>query len=216
MINPLAVRIKKLRQERGWTQEELAKRSGLDRGYIANLEGTKSIKSPSAETFLKLAHACNIPLDELYRVAGYIKGHPATRGFTHKDTLEEILGKLKLAAPISIPVYTDFPFHAGEPTQAVEYLYRERNKTASDNIEAYICRGNCMEPKINDGDIIIVDRDAVIDHGDIVACLADDELRLGQLKRIANELWLENSTSRMKFNQCQVAATVIEVVKRLK
>lgn len=56
----LAEKIKELRAARGWTQLELAKRSGLDRGYIANLEGSKSIKRPSADAFIKLASAFNI------------------------------------------------------------------------------------------------------------------------------------------------------------
>jgi len=63
-------RVKELRKERGWTQTELAKRSGLSRGYIANLEGSKSIKRPSASVLLNLARAFRIKPEDLYQAAG--------------------------------------------------------------------------------------------------------------------------------------------------
>ncbi|MBY9021812.1 MAG: hypothetical protein KGD67_12210, partial [Candidatus Lokiarchaeota archaeon] len=91
----------------------------------------------------------------------------------HPETPEEILDKLKLATPQSIPVYPweAFPFHAGLGYEPTEYIYRARPKMASKNIEAYIVHGKCLEPKVTDGDIIIVDREGTIDNGDIVACL---------------------------------------------
>ncbi|MFA4917133.1 MAG: S24 family peptidase, partial [Syntrophales bacterium] len=65
-------------------------------------------------------------------------------------------------------------------------------------------------------DIIIVDREGQIDNGDIVACLIDGELHLARLRKVADELWLENNNRKYRFQECQVAATVIEVIKRLK
>lgn len=86
----------------------------------------------------------------------------------------------------------------------------------SKNIEAYIVHGNCLESKIGDGDVIIVDGDGVIDNGDIVACLLDNEFHVLRVRKVANELWLENNYEKYKFEQCHDAAPVIECIKRLK
>ena len=212
----LAEKLKELRVQRDWTQLEVAKRSGLDRGYIANLEGSKSIQRPSADAFLKLARAFNIRPEELYQAAGYIK---ETRGiYPHPETPEQILDRLRLATPQSIPVYPweAFPFHAGDSVEPVEYVYRARPKSTNGKIEAYFVHGDCLEPKIYDGDVIIVDRDGVIDNGDIVACLLDDEFHVLRVRKVAGELWLENNYNKYKFEQCQAVAPVIESIRRLK
>ena len=210
----LKQKIRELRAERDWTQAELAKRSGLDRGYIANLEGSKSIRRPSADALLKLARAFNIKPEELYEAAGYIKEFEDVK--PHPDTPEEILDKLKLATPISIPVYTDYPFHAGDPVEPVDFIYRARPKIANKNIEGYLVHGKCLEPQINSGDIVIVDREGEMNNGDIIACLLGNEVHIARLRKIADELWLENNNGRRKFEECQVAAPVIECIRRLK
>jgi len=212
----LRQKIRELRAERGWTQAELAKRSGLDRGYIANLEGSKSIQRPSADAFLKLARAFCIEPEELYQAAGYIKDINDTH--PRPETPEEILARLKLATPQSIPVYPweAFPFHAGDAVDPVEYVYRARPKSSSDHIEAYIVHGDCLEPKVNDGDVIIVDREGAIDNGDIVACLLDDEFHVLRVRKVASQIWLENNYKKYKFEECQEIAPVIECIRRLK
>jgi len=212
----LAQKIRELRKERDWTQAELARRAGLDRGYIANLEGSKSIQRPSADAFLKLARAFNIKPEELYQAAGYIKEIKGTQ--IRPESPDEILDKLRLATPQSIAVYPweAFPFHAGDMVDPVDYVYIPRQKSSSRKIEAYIVHGNCLEPKVNDGDVIIVDRDGAIDNGDIVACLVDNEFHVLRVRKVAGQVWVENNYRKFKFDECQVAAPVIETIRRLK
>jgi len=208
----LAKKIRELRVERGWAQLELANRSGLDRGYIANLEGSKSIQRPSADAFLKLARAFKIKPEELYQAAGYIKEISTT---PPPETFEELLDRLKLAAPQSIPVYLDYPVHAGDGVRPTDYVYHHP-RLAGRNIEGYLVYGKCLEPLVGNGDIIIVDREAGITNGDLVACLADGKLCLARLRKVADELWLETNETKFRFEDCQVAAPVIEIRKRLK
>jgi len=212
----LSAKLKELRKERNWTQQELADRSGLDRGYIANLEGSKSVQRPSADAFLKLAHAFNIKPEELYQAAGYIKEIKDTR--PRAETTEDLLDRLKLATPQSIPVYSweAFPFKAGDNVEPEEYVYIPRRKSVTKHIEAYIVRGNCLEPKISDGDVIVVDRQGAIDNGDIVACLLDNEFHVLRVRKVAGDTWLENNYKKYKFEDCQDAAPVIECIRRLK
>jgi len=44
----------------------------------------------------------------------------------------------------------------------------------------------------------------------------NDELHIARLRKIADELWLENNDGRYRFQECQVAAPVIEVIKKAK
>jgi len=72
------------------------------------------------------------------------------------------------------------------------------------------------EPIIKDNDIIIVDREGIIDNGDIVATLTAGQLYLGYLRKIVDEVYVENNEGRIKFDECQIAAPVIEIIRRLK
>lgn len=210
----LAQKLKELRLERGWTQQEVAKRSGLGRRTVSYFEKQDRERTP-AEILLKFARAFNIKPEKLYEAAGYIK---EAKIFPRPETPEEILDKLRLATPQSIPVYPweAFPFHAGDMVEPVEYVYISRRKPAGKNIEAYIVHGNCLEPKIGDGDVIVIDREGAIDNGDIVACLLDNEFHVLRVRKVAGEVWLENNYKKYKFEQCQDIAPVIECIRRLK
>jgi hypothetical protein len=104
----------------------------------------------------------------------------------------------------------------GDGVEPIEYIYRARPKIASKNIQAYVVHGDCLSPKINDKDVIIIDKDGVIDNGDIVACVLDNQFHLLRVCKVADELWLENNHGKFKFEQCQDAAPVIECIRRLK
>ena len=210
VVSNLNGKIKELRLARDWTQQELANRALIDRGYLANLEAG-TVKKPSAETFLKLARAFNIRPEELYQAAGYIK--EAKNAYQYKESPEQILERLRLAQPVAIPVYNEFPVHAGTPAEPIDYIYIERQKAAKKNIEAYIIHGSCLEPKVSEGDVIIVDRDASIEHGDIVACLSEDRIIVGRLKKVGDDYWVQNSEFGMRLEDCVVSAKVIQVNK---
>jgi transcriptional regulator with XRE-family HTH domain len=65
--------IKELRERRGLTQEELAKRAGVSQGYIAKLEPSnragkaKTVRraNPSVAILKRLARALGVPVTEL-------------------------------------------------------------------------------------------------------------------------------------------------------
>ena len=57
-IKRTAMRIKKLREARAFSQEELAKRAGISRGYLARLETAR--QDPTLTTLEKLAKALGV------------------------------------------------------------------------------------------------------------------------------------------------------------
>ena len=47
-------RVRKLRKARGWSQEEMAERFGIDRAYVSHVErGTKNICLPTLDILAK-------------------------------------------------------------------------------------------------------------------------------------------------------------------
>lgn len=195
-----------LRDEHNLTQPELADKAGIGRSTIAAIETGRRKRGLSPGQMKALGKAYGIPVSEL-----------ASR--LHGGEPQPLSSALRLPNVVAVPVYKDYAFHAssgGVPVEPVELIYRARVKESENRaLEGYIVRGYCLLPHIDDGDIIIVDREAGIDHGDIIACQIDGELHVGRLKKIADTLYLENNEGRRGFCECQIAAKVIEVIHRL-
>ncbi|HEX5392634.1 MAG TPA: helix-turn-helix transcriptional regulator [Rhodocyclaceae bacterium] len=58
LVSHFASAVRRLREDRGWSQEHLAERSNLNRSYVGDLERGQSI--PSLTTIGKLAEAFDL------------------------------------------------------------------------------------------------------------------------------------------------------------
>lgn len=58
-------KIRKLREDKHLTQEELAMEAGLNRAYIGYIE--RGERNPSTETISKIAKALKTPIYELFK-----------------------------------------------------------------------------------------------------------------------------------------------------
>jgi len=65
MLQRLGRRIQTLRDRRTMTQEELAAKASLSRGYLARLETGRH--DPSATTLAKIAKALRVPIASLFK-----------------------------------------------------------------------------------------------------------------------------------------------------
>ena len=61
----MGFRIKKLREEKNWTQKELALESGVSQNLIARLE-SGSLRSTSTDTLFKLAKALGKKVEDIF------------------------------------------------------------------------------------------------------------------------------------------------------
>ena len=61
--NRLAVNMKRLRKERGWSQEALADEAGLDRTYISGIE--RKVRNPTIDVIERIARALDAPAGSL-------------------------------------------------------------------------------------------------------------------------------------------------------
>lgn len=58
-IKLVQANIKKYRQERGYSQEELSEIAGISRDYLSEIERTKKV--PSLKRLLQIAEALEVP-----------------------------------------------------------------------------------------------------------------------------------------------------------
>jgi len=56
--------VRQLRDAKGWTQETLAERAGMDRSYIAGIEA--GLRNPSVKAVGKIAKGLGVRLSELF------------------------------------------------------------------------------------------------------------------------------------------------------
>ena len=71
-VDQLGMRIKFLRKERKWSQEDLALEDDVNKNYISDLENGR--RNPSLEILEKIAIAFNISLSELFKGIETIPG----------------------------------------------------------------------------------------------------------------------------------------------
>ena len=65
ILRQFGTKVKKLREAKGWTQEELARRTGLHRTYIGSIERCE--RNVSLINIEKLTKALSVPIEYLVR-----------------------------------------------------------------------------------------------------------------------------------------------------
>lgn len=60
----LALQLRQLRRDKGWSQEKLAEEADMHRTYLAGIE--RSLRNPSLENLVKLANAVGVSMAELF------------------------------------------------------------------------------------------------------------------------------------------------------
>lgn len=57
-------RVRELRKERGWSQEEFADRCGLDRTYVSGIE--RGVRNPTLQIVGSISKALNVEISVLF------------------------------------------------------------------------------------------------------------------------------------------------------
>ena len=173
--------IKKYREKNNMTMEDFSKKSGLSKGYISMLEKNRHPQNnkeiiPSLETFKKVSKAMNISIDELMRAVD--NDQPVS--LSSIPEFDNMFPVEKKKIPMLGEIACGQPIFANED--------RESYVLAGTDINADYClkaRGDSMiGARINDGDIVFIREQAIVDDGDIAAVIIDDE---ATLKRVYYE-----------------------------
>jgi transcriptional regulator with XRE-family HTH domain len=64
VLKALGGRIRELRNERDWSQEQLSEAAYLDRSYVAGIEA--GLRNPSVRSLLKIANALGVSIGKLF------------------------------------------------------------------------------------------------------------------------------------------------------
>ena len=134
-------RIRKYRKDMKLTQDELAKKLNTSKGTISNYE--TGYRSPRQDDLFLLAEVLNINIDDLFppREDNKIETH-------------------------NIPVVSKIS--AGEPIHAEENIESYiAIPNAKENTFGLIVSGDSMDKEFKDGDIVVVEKDAVVENGQI-------------------------------------------------
>lgn len=202
-------RVRRLRESLGWNQAELAYHAGVDPSYIWKLEAGQ-VPRPGGLTLAKVARGLRVPLRQLVEEA-------ETQTSMRRPT-EELLAELRASLPIRVPVVRQ-PASAG-PGNVIEYEYLPPDPGWSERREDFLgvpVSGNCMAPRIEDGDIVIIDQKAEPKIGDTVVALHDGEAIIKKLAREHGHLRLVAAQGRPPIDvveDTRIIGVVIRIVKK--
>lgn len=190
-------RLKTLRIQRKMTQSELAKKIYISQPAYSKYEvGTAS---PNPETLSKIADALDVSVD-------YLLGsdsQPARPGY------------------IRIPVLGRVA--AGIPIDAIEDVIDwEDISTAAAGDGEYFglqIKGHSMEPKISDGDVVIVRRQPDVDSGDIAVVLVNgDDATVKRIKKSPQGVTLIPSNPAyepMYYTNAEIESLPVQILGRV-
>jgi transcriptional regulator with XRE-family HTH domain len=197
--------IKAVRLNRGLSQWELSRLSGLGRSHISRLE-LDDYDNPTAETFLSLARALKVHPNELYEAAGYIEENARFRRGPPK-TLDEAVAGLEIQS-VDIPVTADVTRLNTGVFDVGQYATWGLSSNGSDNVKGLLVRGFSLEPDIREGDVIFINPETKPSAGNIVLCYQGEKIHL---IRYHNTPAQEENAD----NACHVYGTVIGINRRL-
>lgn len=190
--------IKELRLRNDMTQEELAKYLGTTKQTIYKYENNIVTNIPS-DNIMKLAKLFNVsPL-----VIMGIDEKQSNWSFVH----------------YRLPVLTTVA--AGKPIFAEEGIIEwiDYDKDPGGHIRACRIDGTSMIPRIQDGDIVIFDRDLGWEDGDVViATVNGDHATCKRIKRYADGIALisdNTAIAPMYFSKSEVESLPVHVVGRV-
>lgn len=182
-MDNMGMLIKKLRTEKGMTLEELGNKVGVGKSTVRKWENGM-IANMRRDKISKVAVALNVS-------PAYLMGWEDT--FVNND---EPLSNFDNIYPVEkkkIPLLGDIA--CGEPIYADED--RESYVLAGTDINADFClkaKGDSMiGARINDGDIVFIKKQSIVENGEIAAVIIDDEATLKRVyyERNRNQLILQ-------------------------
>lgn len=160
-------RIKALRKEKKITQKELAELLFVEQSAISQWENDHTF--PTAEMQKKLAEIFDVSIDYLLGRSDIKKEDNTYNAFTNVIPFSKIIKK-------RVQVLGDIA--CGEPIYAQEQ-YGDFIDCGVDADFALTCKGDSMQDaRINDGDLVFIKKQDVVENGAIAAVIIDNEATL--------------------------------------
>lgn len=156
VIKMFRIRLKRLREGRGWSQSVLGKQIGVSQSTIGMWESGKN--TPEFSNLEKISQLFNVSVDYLLGRSDYPNAPQSTGG-----VWIPVLGRVA----------------AGVPIEAVEDIddYEEITMDMAKNGEHFALkiRGDSMEPRMKTGDVVIVRKQSDCDSGATAVVLVNGQ-----------------------------------------
>lgn len=167
--------LRRLRNAAGYTQEELARLIGMQKSTVSMYE--QGNREPDYETLEAIADVLNVPIGSLISSAD-----------KSSVTNIPVLGRVAAGIPIAAI------------QEVVDYEEITLDMARHGEHFGLMIRGDSMEPRIVDGDVVIVRKQHYVDSGDIAIVLVNGED--ATCKRVVHH---DNGISLNAFNPAAYA-----------
>lgn len=163
--------LKFFRKRLHWTQADVASKIGVDRSTYTKYENGQS--EPSLDIIQRLADMFDVSIDTL--IGGSVPTSSSPNGVM-VPVLGDVAGGLPMLAQENI----------------IDYEEVSKDLTACGDIIGLRVNGHSMEPRICDGDVVIVRRQGDADTGDIAVIVVNgDSATVKKIKKDADgSIWL--------------------------
>jgi repressor LexA len=189
--------LKVLREKNDFTREGLGRRAGVSGPYISQLE-THDRKPPPPETLQKVIEALALSTKDaadLKTLAIIGRSGPEHMGIVKKALSKE---SQYLAMPKYEEDYAKIPLLGRCPASSKVWVADEVDgwyyfpKAVIKERRVYLLRvnGDSMNRVVNDGDIVMVEADALPKQGEIVVMCIDDEYTMKRYTQAGDKIVL--------------------------
>lgn len=191
--------LKYFRSREGLSQSDLAKKLGVSTSTISMYEVGK--REPDFETEEKIADFFNTDLNIL-------RGRDTERICSPGAVVIPVLGRVAAGIPLTAAEYI---IDTEEISQAM---------AADGEYFGLQVKGDSMEPKISNGDVVIVRKQSDADDGDLVIALVNgDDAVVKRLKKYKDGIALISSNpiyEPMFFSKSEIEEKPVEIIGKVK
>lgn len=203
----LGENIRYLRIEHGYSQDYLAEQLGY-KSYTTIQKWESGVSEPPIKKFKELAHLLNVDINDL----------------ANKDLTADTLNKPELlSAPKSVTINVLGRVAAGIPIEAMENIIDTEeislDMARTGEFFGLQIHGDSMEPRIYDGDVVIVRQQEDAETGEIVIALVNgSDATCKRLIKYAHGISLMSLNSKyepMMFTNEEIAEKPVKIIGKV-
>ena len=168
---------KNLRKSMGFTQDEIANKLKIAKSTVSMYETGK--RQPDFKKLIKIANLFNVNMDYLLGRSDISLAFPTNKSGNNSGLWIPVLGRLTAGIPINMV------------TDIIDQDQITEEMAASGEYFALQIHGDSMEPKMSDGDVVIVRQQDDAESGEIViATINGDDATCKRLRKYAEGIML--------------------------
>ncbi|MBC2850287.1 helix-turn-helix domain-containing protein [Cetobacterium sp. 8H] len=210
-MNILGIVVKKLREEKGYTQLELAKKANIGSGTLGDIESGRN--KSTVKTLNKIAEALNLNKEEKNKLDEAFLG----REIKKESLMEQLKDPIQMMV---IPVYSSVAAGMGYIPDAEPVDFITIPETSGECIGIKV-QGDSMEPTFFSGDIVVLKKEVEVGLGEIGVFMnkTSGESLVKRLKKKNGVFVLESDNHifrdiEIKSDEICCCGKVINVVKK--